>query len=84
MGDVLLREIFPSVLVVLLRRDLFLGRWGMYLHVATYSHGKDLLLRWNYDPLVIQSSVSVKKTVFAVRSWPVVVRTMLEPVEQTI
>ena len=64
----LLREIFPSVLVVLLRRDLFLGRWGMYLHVVTYSHGKDLSLRWNYDPLVIQSSAPVKKTVVAVQS----------------
>jgi hypothetical protein len=65
---VLLRGIFPSVLVVLLRRDLFLGRWGMYLREATYSHGKDLSLRWNYDPLVIQSSVSVKKTASAVYS----------------
>jgi hypothetical protein len=65
---VLLRGILPSVLVVLLRKDLFLDRWGMYLREATYSHGKDLWLQWNYDPLVIQSSAPVKKTVFAVQS----------------
>ena len=37
----------PFVLVVQLRMDSFLDRWGMYLQPATYSPGTDLSSQWS-------------------------------------